>query len=82
MALESGDFDLSKTWLRTINGGNGDYYIQIIHEGKDGLKDTRAVRVLYSGGNVPSEIKLLISKLHWEMEKNNLNEFPIDFNNL
>jgi len=78
MALKSDDSDLRKSWLRTSYGGNGDYYLEIIFVNHDGLKESISTRISTSGGNSPSEITALISKLHWEMEKQNLNEFPDD----
>jgi hypothetical protein len=79
MALKSDDSDLKKTWLQTHFGGNGDYYITIISKDEEtGLKSTSTVRIAISGGNSPRESKIrqLVSELHWEMEKHNLNEFP------
>jgi hypothetical protein len=78
MALKSDDSDLNKTWLQTHFGGNGDYYLTIISEDHEGIKSTNTVRIAMSGGFTPREsnIKLLVSQLHWEMEKFNLNEYP------
>jgi hypothetical protein len=78
MALKSDDSDLRKTWIRTSYGGNGDYYIEMWLVNDDGLKESYSVRVATSGGNCPGEVKSLIAKLHWEMEKHGLNEYPDD----
>jgi hypothetical protein len=84
MALESGDSDIKKTWLKTSLGGNGDYYITVISE-SNGLKYTNTVRIPMSGGIAPSNVKNAVANLFKEMERESLNEYPefgaIDSNN-
>jgi hypothetical protein len=76
MAIKSDDSDLNKTWLRTIHGGNGDYYIQITSENNKGLKETNAVRISMSGGYTKdSEVKIAVANLFQAMEKAGLNDF-------
>lgn len=79
MALKSDDSDLTKTWLRTTFGGNGDYYVELIWENEEGIRDSRAVRISTSGGYTKdSNVKVAISQLHWAMEDAGLNEFVDD----
>lgn len=74
MAIESDDFDLDETYLRTIQGGNGDYYFQITWINEKGLKENKAVRISMSGGNTKnSDVKIAIARLHQALEKAGLN---------
>lgn len=76
MAIKSDDFDLDETYLRTMQGGNGDYYLQITWKNENGLKENKAVRVSMSGGFTKnSKVKLAIANLYRAMEEAGLNEF-------
>lgn len=79
MALKSDDSDLSKTWLRTTLGGNGDYYIEMIWENEDGIRYSRAVRVSTSGGYTRDvNVRIAVAELWRAMENAGLNEFLED----
>lgn len=79
MALKSDDSDLTKTWLRTTLGGNGDYYIEMIWENEDGIRDSRAVRVSTSGGYTRDvNVRIAVAELWRAMENAGLNEFLED----
>ena len=76
MAIKSDDFDIRKSWLTTTLGGNGDYYIQVIEEDKQGIKTVNSTRICMSGGYPPSEVRIAVAELYRAMEKHNLNEYP------
>jgi len=79
MAIKSDDSDIRKTWLRTTLGGNGDFYIEIISENKDGLKESTAVRVAMSDGYTKNtEVKTAVANLYRAMENAGLNGFIED----
>jgi hypothetical protein len=79
MAIKSDDSDLSKTWLKTGLGGNCDYYITLIFENEEGLKESKSVRISTSGGYTKSSrVKIAIAELHRALEEANLNDFPDD----
>jgi hypothetical protein len=76
MAIKSDDSDIRKTWLRTALGGNGDYYIEVVSENEEGIKESKAVRVSTSGGYTKDvEVKIAVANLFRAMEKAGLNEF-------
>lgn len=75
MAIKSDDSDLEETWLRTVQGGNGDYYVQILWRNENGLIETKSVRVSMSGGYTKdSNTKIALSRLFNAMENANLND--------
>lgn len=74
MALLTDDHDIRESYLRTMLGGNGDYYIEIINV-YAGIKTGACVRISTSGGNAPSEVKIAVAELYRAMEKHNLNEY-------
>jgi len=75
MALLTDDSDLNETYLRTMHGGNGDYYIEI-REKKDGVFTTSCVRISTSGGNAPTSVKIAAAELFRAMEAEGLNAYP------
>lgn len=75
MALLTDDQDITTTYMRTMLGGNGDFYIELINA--DGhYKTTTCIRVSTSGGNAPTEVKIAVAELFRAMEKHGLNEYP------
>lgn len=78
MALLTDDMDIKTAFFRVTNGGNGDYYPEILYKDKDGLLKTIAVRVAMSGGNAPIEVKLAVANLYRALEAARLNEHPKD----
>jgi hypothetical protein len=79
MAIKSDDSDLSKAWLKTGLGGNGDYYVMLIFENEEGLKESKSVRISTSGGYTKDyKVKVAIAELHRAIEEANLNDFPDD----
>lgn len=76
MAIKSDDSDIRKTWLRTALGGNGDYYIEVVSENEEGIKESKAVRVSTSGGYTKDvDVKIAVANLFRAMEKAGLNGF-------
>lgn len=73
MALRTDDCDINDTYLQTLLGGNGDYYI-IIYDRKDGT--SKSVRIATSGGQAPVEVKVAAANLYRAMEAAELNEHP------
>jgi len=81
MALLTDDCDINVNYLRTFTGGNGDYYISIIRNDKDGIMHEDCVRVAMSGGFAKTRVKLAVAELFRAMEEQELNEYPDeDFN--
>lgn len=79
MAIRSDDSDIRKTWFRTASGGNGDFYLEVISENEQGLKESKAVRVSTSGGYTKdSDVKVAVANLYRAMEKAGLNGFVDD----
>ena len=79
MAIKSDDSDIRKTWFRTDLGGNGDFYLQIISEDEEGVREIRGVRVSTSGGYTKdSDVKVAVANLYRAMEKAGLNGFVDD----
>jgi hypothetical protein len=79
MALKSDDSDIRKSWLRTMLGGNGDFYIEIITENEDGIRDSMCVRVSTSGGYTrDTDVKIAVAELFRAMENAGLNNFIED----
>ncbi len=76
MAIKDNDYLETGVTLRTIFGGNGDYYIQLWTKDENGLNQNTSIRIAMSGGQVPSEVKVAFSKLHWAIEDAGLNEIP------
>jgi len=76
MALKSDDSDINKNWLYMNFGGNGDYYLNIVHEDDNGIKTVNGVRISTSGGYAPSEVKVAAAELFRALEKHKLNEYP------
>lgn len=75
MSLETDNCDVDNTSLRTMYGGNGDYYIEVWDK-VDGLNVCKSVRIAMSGGNATPEIRLAVAKLHKAMDEANKNEYP------
>jgi hypothetical protein len=76
MAIKSDDSDIKKTWFRTMLGGNGDFYLEVISENDEGIRESKAVRVSTSGGYTKdSDVKVAIANLYRAMEKAGLNDF-------
>lgn len=75
MALLTDDCDLNETYMRTMLGGNGDYYIEL-REKKDGVFTSQCIRISTSGGIAPTNVKIAVANLHRAMEEANLNEYP------
>ncbi len=73
--LLTDDQDKEENYLQTMHGGNGDYYIIVKFKTKEGLWDSKGVRISTSGGNAPSEVKIAAAELYRAMEKHKLNEF-------
>ncbi len=77
MALLTDDMDLNETYLQTMMGGNGDYYIRIIYRNEeDGLLYVNGVRIAMSGGLATTRVKLAACELFRAMEEAELNNFP------
>jgi len=76
MALLTDDCDMSNSWLTTYLGGNGDYYIDMICENNEGIRNTFTVRIAMSGGNAPTSVKIAVAELYRAMEEENLNKYP------
>jgi hypothetical protein len=78
MALLTDDCDLNENKLRTLFGGNGDYYIQVWTKDKEGLNQVEGVRIAMSGGNATPEIRKAVAALHWAMEEAGMNLHPTE----
>ena len=78
MAVKDNDYFETKTSFRTMFGGNGDYYFEIWSKDKNDMNKSECIRFAMSGGALSehTEIKDLIAKLHWEMEKAGFNKYP------
>lgn len=74
MALLTDDCDLNETYMRTMLGGNGDYYIEL-RDKKDGLFESKCIRISTSGGNAPINVKIAVANLYRAMEEAGLNEY-------
>jgi len=74
MGLLTDDCDLSETYLNTILGGNGDYYIQLKYKEGDLFK-TKYTRISTSGGNAPTNVKIAVANLFRAMEEAKLNDY-------
>lgn len=62
--FKTDDPDFNGNRLTGCWGGNGDPYLTIIEEDRNGnVKGRHSVRVSFSGGNFPSEIKCLVGML-------------------
>lgn len=82
MALLTDDCELKVNYLRMFTGGNGDYYISVINNDKEGLMQENCVRVAMSGGFAKTRVKLAIAELYRALEEQGLNDFPTeDYNN-
>lgn len=80
MAILTDDCDLSDVYLRTIVGGNGDYYIQLFeYEGKN-CKEFHTInyRMAMSGGFTRKypEVQKAVVELFRAMENAGLNDHP------
>jgi len=63
-AFKTDDPDLNGNRLTGVWGGNGDPYLTIIEADKDdNIKGHHSVRVAFSGGNFPSDMKCMIGML-------------------
>lgn len=89
MALLTDDQDKRDVCLFMELGGNGDYYLNLMEKGKcvydkEGkLVKTNILinmRVSISGGNAPREVQDAIVHLFKTLQKNNLNEHPLNEN--
>lgn len=76
MAIKDNDYLETGVSMVSMAGGNGDYYFQIWWKDEDGMNHSKGIRFAMSGGQIPSDVKVAIAKLHWAMDENNLNEFP------
>ena len=76
MALITDDCDLKINYLRTFTGGNGDYYVSVIHNDSEGIMHEECVRVAMSGGTANTRVKLAIAELYRAMEEQGLNDYP------
>ena len=76
MALPSDDSDINKAFLIVVDGYNGDYYPTIIYEDMKGVIQRTAVRVAFSGGIAPIEVKKAIVDLYRALEQHGLNDAP------
>ena len=79
MALQTDDCDIRDVRFYMENGGNGDYYLNLIEFDKDGVYvKSLNMRVAMSGGNAPHEVKMKVAELFKELEKAGLNEHPLN----
>ena len=78
MALKDNDYYETGTSLRTMNGGNGDYYVEIWSKNDKGLNENKCVRIAMSGGliNDNTRLKRAFAELHFAMEEAKLNDYP------
>lgn len=79
--LKTDDCDIQESYMQTILGGNGDYYILIKEKKQKGDEEyweVNSVRISTSGGNAPTEVKCAAAELYRAMKKHNLNEHDID----
>lgn len=76
MALLTDDCDIKINYLRMLAGNNGDYYVNIITNDKDGDMHEESVRVAMSGGTANTRVKLAVAELFRAMEEQKLNDFP------
>lgn len=76
MALKDNDYLETTISMRTMHGGNGDYYIETWWKDEDGFNHSKCIRLAMSGGHAPSDVKVAMAKLHWAMEEAGLNEYP------
>lgn len=74
MALLTDDSDIRTVYLRTMLGGNGDYYIELIHD-DPGERINLCTRISTSGGNAPTSVKIAVANLFRALEEHNLNEY-------
>jgi hypothetical protein len=52
------DFDISHNSIDVFRGGNGDIYIEVTErDTNDHIYGRHAVRIAFSGGNYPTEVK-------------------------
>lgn len=73
MSIKTDDEDIRDTSFWMELGGNGDYYINLMENGK-----RMNFRCAMSGGNCPTEVKFAIAKLYQAMEMHGLNLHPKD----
>lgn len=73
MALLSDDCDVKEVYMRTMLGGNGDYYLELTLD-EHGDRISICTRIS-TGGNAPSEVKIAMAELFRAMEKHGLNEY-------
>ena len=78
MALLSDNSDIQISYFRITTGNDGDYYPEILFTDRDGEKRNVYTRIAMSGGNAPTDVKLAIAELYRALEKNKLNDHPLD----
>lgn len=74
MALLTDDSDMRTVYMRTMLGGNGDYYLELIHD-EPGERINLCTRISTSGGTAPTEVKIAMAELYRAMEKHGLNGY-------
>lgn len=90
MALLTDDQDIRDVRLFIDIGGNGDYYLNLMEMNKNVFNNKgelvqtnvlTGIRISTSGGNAPHEVKMAIGELYRALQKNNLNEHPLNETN-
>lgn len=78
MALKDKNYLENNRQLNILQGGNGDYMIQIWGKDKDGLNTVENFEVCMSGGYAPHSVKMAVFNLFKAMEEEGLNNSAID----
>lgn len=78
MAIQNDDWDIRKSWLRTLFGGNGDFYIFTYQQDSAGQISGHALRVTTSGSRYPDAVMAAVANLHRVLEKYNLNSTTLN----
>lgn len=78
MAIQNDDWDIRKSWFRTMVGGNGDFYLITNQADSKGFITSHSVRVTTSGSRYPSEVMLAVANLHRVLERFELNSAELN----
>jgi len=77
MALKDNDYLENNISLRTNQGGNGDYYLELWYKDEKGMNQAIPFRACMSGGYIKSpRLKIAFAELHRAMEEEGLNDYP------
>jgi hypothetical protein len=78
MALKTDDCDIRDVSFYMENGGNSDYYLNLIEFKQGVYEKSLNMRISMSGGSAPTEVKIKIAELFRAMEAAGLNNHPLD----